>query len=113
MRGRNPAARFSKKALGKPPKARIGYFRRQRLQAKLEQAVIDGKLPACDECGHPTRWRQNSKDGSTFLGCTGYPKCKATKSKGAWAKQSGNAELADKLAKRRAKAARRRQRGSP
>jgi DNA topoisomerase-1 len=30
----------------------------------------------CPDCGHDLTIRENSHDGSRFLGCSTYPKCK-------------------------------------
>jgi ssDNA-binding Zn-finger/Zn-ribbon topoisomerase 1 len=33
---------------------------------------------SCEKCGQKLVVRQNSKNGSWFLGCLGYPECKNT-----------------------------------
>ncbi len=43
-----------------------------------EEDVVDAseiEKTTCDECGEPMKLRQ-SRTGSTFLGCTAYPKCR-------------------------------------
>ena len=43
-----------------------------------EEDVVDAKeleATTCDECGSPMKLRQ-SRTGSSFLGCTAYPKCR-------------------------------------
>jgi len=43
-----------------------------------EEDVVDAteiEKTTCDECGSPMKLRQ-SRTGSTFLGCTSYPKCR-------------------------------------
>jgi len=35
--------------------------------------------PKCPKCGIPMMIRQNGKEGTTFFGCRGYPRCKGTR----------------------------------
>jgi hypothetical protein len=111
MRQRNAAARFSKKALGNPPKRSAGFFCDKRLQIKLEKAIVDGKLPRCAECDAPMKWFTGRKTGIGFLGCVrwGETGCDYKIWREEWARMTGNEALAKKLERRRAKAARRRQ----
>ena len=39
-----------------------------------------GSPSRCPECGKPLKLMTNSKDGSKFYGCTGYPRCRYTRS---------------------------------
>jgi len=35
--------------------------------------------PICSECGYRMVARRNSRDGSLFWGCSGFPGCRSTK----------------------------------
>lgn len=37
--------------------------------------MSEGISIACQECGAPMVERENSKNGSRFLGCSRYPEC--------------------------------------
>ena len=50
-----------------------------------EYGVVGGEKDmdpdgACPKCGHPLVMRTNKKDGTTFMGCSGYPNCRYTQS---------------------------------
>ena len=40
----------------------------------------EGSAQKCPQCGRPLKVMTNSKDGSKFYGCTGYPSCRYTRS---------------------------------
>ena len=46
---------------------------------ELNRAYIGHGSSACDQCGSPMIVRKAKNDGSTFYGCTNYPKCRFTK----------------------------------
>jgi len=52
----------------------FGPFKEQ-----LRQAYIGNGSSVCDKCGSPMILRINSKDQTKFLACSGYPKCRNTK----------------------------------
>lgn len=54
---------------------------RTRLEARKEQAAVDG-APVCPVCGKPMLRRtiqRGSKQGQQFWGCSDYPKCTGTR----------------------------------
>ena len=118
MRQRNPAARFSLKALrAAGPQSRpmhfVGFDARLARERALEQALVEGRLPPCPLCEKPTVERINRRDLSRFWGCSQYPKCRGTLEFDDWAEMLGNEAAAKRLVTRRAKAAHRRQNQPP
>ena len=45
-------------------------------EAKDETPLPEVTDAVCDQCGKPMTARRRKRDGSAFLGCTGYPKCR-------------------------------------
>ena len=45
-------------------------------EAKDEAQLPEVTDAVCDQCGKPMTVRRRKRDGSAFLGCTGYPKCR-------------------------------------
>ncbi len=45
-------------------------------EAKDEAPLPEVTDAVCDQCGKPMTARRRKRDGSAFLGCTGYPRCK-------------------------------------
>ena len=45
-------------------------------EAKDEAPLPEVTDAVCDLCGKPMTARRRKRDGSAFLGCTGYPKCR-------------------------------------
>jgi hypothetical protein len=91
VRLRNPSRRFSKAGLkGAGPSVsaswgsaaeafdRSGLAQANRLEALAEE-VVEGKRLACYRCGLPMVLRVRRTTGTPFLGCAGYPDCRATK----------------------------------
>lgn len=57
-------------------KQRVRRIHHERLNT-YEQSPQKGIL--CPKCGRHMKTRKNSKDGSYFYGCSGYPVCKVTR----------------------------------
>ena len=51
---------------------------KSRVMEALEYAK--SRLIYCNRCGRIMSERTNSRDNTRFLGCTGYPECKSTRS---------------------------------
>lgn len=54
--------------LNRPIKPAVASATPQRIDA----------TPPCPRCGRPTVQRRNRTTGETFLGCSGFPKCRGT-----------------------------------
>jgi ssDNA-binding Zn-finger/Zn-ribbon topoisomerase 1 len=46
----------------------------------IEQDAIDGLVPHCDRCNKPMARRIQRATGTSFSGCSGFPKCRTGKS---------------------------------
>lgn len=50
-----------------------------KFKIQLDLAYKNSGLSLCDLCGNPMLTRTNKKDGSTFQGCSQFPKCRNIK----------------------------------
>jgi hypothetical protein len=47
---------------------------------KRMRPPAEGESPDCPKCGNPMTMRTNRSDNSRFWGCSGYPRCRGTRS---------------------------------
>lgn len=71
---------LDKIAEGKTSKLEVLTKFYDEFEGELLKANKSSNITLCDKCKAPMRMLTNKKDGSKFLGCTGYPNCKNTKS---------------------------------
>jgi len=61
---------------------RIAQERLESIESKVKVDFYTGQRAfriICPQCGRDMHRRQNKKNGRHFWGCTGYPRCKATR----------------------------------
>lgn len=57
-----------------------GLDHRKHSQTPVEMRLEFENVGKCPHCGRALKVMTNSKDGSKFYGCTGYPSCRYTRS---------------------------------